>query len=95
MAAVAALLASVAVLAQAHVWSATEAASVTVARTPPVLIAIRPVTHRTTSCKAESSHASGIERKLLPVACEQPPRSSIKVPNAATGGASWLFGSGR
>ena len=31
------------------------------------------------SCSAHRAHASSFERKLQPVACEQPPRSQLKV----------------
>ena len=31
------------------------------------------------SCSAHRQHASPLERKLEPVACEQPPRSQLKI----------------
>jgi len=31
------------------------------------------------SCSAHRAHASALERKLQPVACEQPPRSQLKI----------------
>jgi hypothetical protein len=31
------------------------------------------------SCSAHRAHASSFERKLEPVACEQPPRSQLKI----------------
>jgi hypothetical protein len=31
------------------------------------------------SCAAHRAHASSLERKLQPVACEQPPRSQVKI----------------
>jgi hypothetical protein len=45
------------------------------------------------SCSARRAHASKFERKLLPVACEQPPRSQVKVDvlkHAATNAATAL-----
>ncbi|HXY81682.1 MAG TPA: hypothetical protein VEH55_09965 [Gaiellaceae bacterium] len=33
---------------------------------------------QTASCSAHREHAGALERKLLPVACEQPPRTQLK-----------------
>ena len=94
MAGIAALLASVAVFAHGPVWGVHPTASLQILRAPHVQILIVPESGsrtKRTSCKADSSQARGFERKLLPVACEQPPRTSVNL-NAATGGASWFFG---
>jgi hypothetical protein len=50
---------------------------------------------QTASCSAHREHAGTLERKLLPVACEQPPRSQLKVDvlkHAATNTAAVLSG---
>jgi len=94
MAGIAALLASVAFFAHSPMWGVHPTASLQILRTPHVQILIVPLSRtgtKRTSCKADSSQASGFERKLLPVACEQPPRTKVNL-NAATGGASWFFG---
>jgi hypothetical protein len=65
-------------------------------RMPRLTIRVLPVERRSgpRSCSAQH-HAPTIGgRRLLPVACEQPPRSSVNVPNLA-GGISSLLGSGR
>ncbi|MGZ4401039.1 MAG: hypothetical protein ACXVYM_09225 [Gaiellaceae bacterium] len=49
----------------------------------------------TASCSAQREHAGTLERKLLPVACEQPPRSQLKVDvlkHAAANAAAALSG---
>jgi len=50
---------------------------------------------QTASCSAHREHAGALERKLLPVACEQPPRSQLKIDvlkHAATNTAAALSG---
>jgi hypothetical protein len=64
--------------------------------TPPPLLAL-PVTRRSRlrACTARSSRPTVAGRRLLPVACEQPPRSNVTLPNGATGALSSLLGGGR
>ncbi len=38
-----------------------------------------PVQKQLATCSAQRKHASRLERKLAPVACEQPPRSQLKI----------------
>ncbi len=50
---------------------------------------------QTASCSAHREHAGSLERKLLPVACEQPPRSQLKIDvlkHAAANAAAALSG---
>jgi len=50
---------------------------------------------QTVSCSAHREHAGTLERKLLPVACEQPPRSQLKIDvlkHAAANAAAALSG---
>ena len=50
---------------------------------------------QTVSCSAHREHAGALERKLLPVACEQPPRSQLKIDvlkHAAANAAAALSG---
>jgi hypothetical protein len=47
---------------------------------------------RTHSCSTTQAQSDAAVRKLLPVACEQPPRANVALPNAATSGLSSLFG---
>jgi hypothetical protein len=49
---------------------------------------------RLRSCHAQRSRPSAVERRVLPVACEQPPRSQVTLPNGATGALSPLLGGG-
>jgi hypothetical protein len=34
---------------------------------------------QTASCSVRRAHGNAVERKILPVACEQPPRSEVKI----------------
>jgi hypothetical protein len=47
--------------------------------TPHVKIVVVPITRasRIRSCSAQRSQPGTLERKILPVACEQPPRSQV------------------
>ena len=50
---------------------------------------------QTASCSAHRAHAGALEQKLLPVACEQPPRSQLKIDvlkHAAANAAAALSG---
>jgi len=58
----------------------------------PVLVLPAARRSRLHSCSVQRSQPNGVERKVLPVACEQPPRSSVNAPNAATGGVAALLG---
>ncbi len=63
-------------------------------RTPLPAVLVLPATRRAEprSCSTQPAVAG---RKFLPVACEQPPRSSVTLPNLASGGLSALLGGGR
>jgi hypothetical protein len=68
------------------------AALVTRPAAPPVLLVPRDRASRRRTCSAQRSQPGAGERKVLPVACEQPPRSNVTLPNAASGGLSSLLG---
>lgn len=76
---------------------ATAARTAVVAKTPHVRIAVAaaPRSSRVHSCSTTKAQPTATGRKVLPVACEQPPRSNLTLPNAATGGLSALLGGGR
>ena len=61
---------------------------------PHTQVLVLPAARRSRlhSCSVQRSRPNGVERKVLPVACEQPPRSSVNMPNAATGGVSSVLG---
>jgi|GEM_PF-7101666 hypothetical protein len=62
----------------------------------PRMIPVLPVERRShlRTCSAQHSAPTIGGRRVLPVACEQPPRSSVTLPNLA-GGLSSLLGGGR
>jgi hypothetical protein len=70
------------------------ATALSVLAAPHVRVLVLPAAERARvkSCAAQRSQSNGVERNVLPVACEQPPRSSVNVPNGATGGLSPLLG---
>ena len=43
---------------------------------------------QTASCSVRRAHGNAVERKILPVACEQPPRSEVKINLAKQGAAN-------
>ena len=69
---------------------------------PPASAWVRPLSltgttggKQTASCSAHRAHAGSLEQKLLPVACEQPPRSQLKIDvlkHAAADAAAALSG---
>jgi hypothetical protein len=63
-------------------------------RAPLPAVLVMPVAHHAQprSCSTQPAVAG---RRFLPVACEQPPRSSVVLPNLASGGLSPLLGGGR
>jgi hypothetical protein len=93
---VAALLAAVAPSAAARQPPASAANVAAHVTAPAHIRVLRPVLSqadkRTRTCNARGSNrqANPVERKLAPVACEQPPRSKVIL--TFEGG---LFGSGR
>ncbi|HKI93459.1 MAG TPA: hypothetical protein VJ986_14245 [Gaiellaceae bacterium] len=92
---VAALLAAFsAALAQPPVGGVRPLTTFAVLPASHVRIVVLPAARLTKlhSCSVQRSRPNGVERKVLPVACEQPPRSSVNVPNGATGGISPLLG---
>jgi hypothetical protein len=52
---------------------------------PHVRVLVLPKTRaaRLHSCSAQRSQPGPLERKILPVACEQPPRSHVSLPPGA------------
>jgi hypothetical protein len=38
-----------------------------------------PAKRQSASCSVRRAHGNAVERKILPVACEQPPRSEVKI----------------
>jgi hypothetical protein len=73
-------LAAIAVLAAlALVPAAAANRPVLMPKAPLALRAAPAAKAPAASCSARRAHASRFERKLLPVACEQPPRSQVKV----------------
>ncbi len=48
-----------------------------------ILVVPRARPSRLRSCSAQRSRPDAVERKILPVACEQPPRSRITLPPSA------------
>ena len=66
-----------------------------------VSIWVRPLhlagtgSRQTASCSAHREHAGALERRLLPVACEQPPRTQLRIDaltHAAANAAAGLSG---
>jgi len=70
-------------------------ALVAVAKAPHVLVVPTARSTRVRACSTAQQQQNATARKVLPVACEEPPRSQVTLPNAATGTLSSLFGSGR
>jgi len=48
-----------------------------------ILVVPKTRPSRLRSCSAQRSQPGAFERKLLPVACEQPPRSQVALPPSA------------
>ena len=61
---------------------------------PHVQIIVLPAARssKLRSCSTTQSQPTATGRKIVPVACEQPPRSNVTLPNAASGGLSSFFG---
>lgn len=95
MTGVAALLAALSTaIAQPQGLGVQRLATFAILRAPHTQVLVLPAARRPRlhSCSVQRSKTSGVARKVLPVACEQPPRSSVNVPNAATGGLSSFLG---
>ena len=73
---------------------AAPTAATLAARAPHVRVVVLPASHpsRLRSCSTTQAQPTATGRKILPVACEQPPRSNVTLPNAASGGLSSFFG---
>jgi hypothetical protein len=78
----AALLVTLTALAGQPPAGAWHPVSVHVRSTPDVKVLVVPEARasRLRSCSAQRSQPGTFERKLLPVACEQPPRSQLTPP---------------
>ncbi|HEY5058093.1 MAG TPA: hypothetical protein VII51_03655 [Gaiellaceae bacterium] len=87
-------LAATAVLVTLAFAPAAGANRPVLAPAPPVVLRVVHADQSpAASCSVRRAHASKFERKLLPVACEQPPRSQVKVDllkHAATNAATAL-----
>jgi hypothetical protein len=74
-----ALAATLALAALALAPAAAANRPVLMPKAPIALRAAHAAKAPAASCSARRGHATAFERRLLPVACEQPPRSQVKV----------------